>query len=506
MVAAAAQLLGGIALAPLLPGLVQHWKARLQGRRGPTPLQPYRELRRLWGKSTVSPEGTSVLYRLAPAVVAAALIAAVLVVPAAAAAPSFGVGHDALLLLGLLALARFVVVIAAWDARSGFSLIGASRDLTLSVFVEATLVLALAVAALVAGTTDLVGVVAATAGTEVWTSPALALGALAFALVAVAEMGRQPVDSPDTHLELTMIHEGPLLEYAGRDLAYLQWAAAARHWLVLVLAAQVFLPHPREVWLQLALLPLVLDPALRGAGARRDAGREDADPARAAPARRRHDRGAARNRLLARGLLVSAAVIWALVALGLAVLVVRRRSLAVALVTAQALILVGFALREAESSGDVLAAGALALRAIVLAGLFLLLVSRTRSVRPVRARVAPLARAGIAVALALALTWLVPVIGLVSRDAERGVLALVAFGIVTAALRRATLFQIIGIVVVENALALAALQLPGGGAVAIELGVALDLILVALVAVVFYERIFVEFGTADSAALRALRD
>ena len=99
-----------------------------------------------------------------------------------------------------------------------------------------------------------------------------------------------------------------------------------------------------------------------------------------------------------------------------------------------------------------------------------------------------------------------PVIGLVSRDAERGVLALVAFGIVTAALRRATLFQIIGIVVVENALALAALQLPGGGAVAIELGVALDLILVALVAVVFYERIFVEFGTADSATLRALRD
>ncbi len=256
--AAAAQLVGGIALAPLLPGLVQHWKARLQGRRGPSPLQPYRELRRLWGKSTVTPEGTSALYRLAPSVVGAALIAAVLVVPAAAAAPSFGIGHDALLLLGLLALARFAVVIAAWDASNGFSLIGASRDLTLSVFVEATLVLALSLAALLAGTTDLVGVVAATAGTQVWTSPALALGALAFALVAVAETGRQPVDSPDTHLELTMIHEGPLLEYAGRDLAYLQWAAAVRHWLVLVLAAQVFLPHPREIWLQLALLPLVL--------------------------------------------------------------------------------------------------------------------------------------------------------------------------------------------------------------------------------------------------------
>jgi formate hydrogenlyase subunit 4 len=221
-------------------------------------LQPYRELRRLWGKSVVTPEGTSILYRLAPSVVGAAVIAAVLVVPAAATAPSWGVGHDALLLVGLLALARFAVVAAAWDVGSGFSLIGASRDLTLSVFVEATLVLSIAVAALLAGTTDLRGVVAATAGTDVWTSPALALGALAFALVAVAETGRQPVDSPDTHLELTMIHEGPLLEYAGRDLAYLQWAAAARHWLVLVLAAQVFLPHPRDVWFQLAVLPVVL--------------------------------------------------------------------------------------------------------------------------------------------------------------------------------------------------------------------------------------------------------
>lgn len=203
---------------------------------------------------------------------------------------------------------------------------------------------------------------------------------------------------------------------------------------------------------------------------------------------------------------MSSAVVWTLVALGLAVLVVRRRSLAVALVTAQALVLVGFALGEADTSGDLVAAGALAVRAVVLAGLFFLLVSRTRLVRPLRARIAPLARAGIAVAFALALTWLVPTIGLTSRDAERGVLALVAFGIATAALRRATLFQIIGIVLVENALALSALQVPGGASVAIELGVALDLILVALVAAVFYERIFAEFGAGDSAALRTLRD
>ena len=107
--------------------------------------------------------------------------------------------------------------------------------------------------------------VAGTAGRHVWSSPALPLGAIAFALVVIAETGRQPVDNPDTHLELTMIHEGPLLEYAGRDLAMLQWAAAARHWLVLVLAAQVFLPHPESVWAQLAVLPAALLVVLCGA-------------------------------------------------------------------------------------------------------------------------------------------------------------------------------------------------------------------------------------------------
>lgn len=256
--AGAVQIVGGVLLAPLLPGLVQHWKARLQGRRGPTPLQPYRELRRLWGKSAIDVEGTTVVYRLAPAVAAGSLAAAVLLVPVAAAGPNFGVGHDALALAGILALARFALAAASWDVSSGFSLMGASRDLTISVFVEAALVLALAVAALVAGTTDLPGIVAGTSGGEAWTEPALALAAVAFALVVVAETGRQPIDNPDTHLELTMIHEGPVLEYGGRDLAMLHWASAARHWLVLVVAAQVFLPHPSALWLQLALLPVVL--------------------------------------------------------------------------------------------------------------------------------------------------------------------------------------------------------------------------------------------------------
>ena len=255
---AAVQVGGGLVLAPLLPGLVQHWKARLQGRRGPTPLQPYRELRRLWRKSAVAVEGTTVVYRLAPAVVAAAMVAAVLLVSVSEEAPSLAIGRDVLVLAGLLALARFALAASTWDVANGFSLMGASRDVTLAVFIEATLVLALAVPALVAGTTDIAGIVANTAGGAPWADPALALGSLAFAIVVVAETGRQPIDNPDTHLELTMIHEGPLLEYAGRDLAFLQWAAAVRHWVVLALGAQVFVPHLEGAFGQLALLPVVL--------------------------------------------------------------------------------------------------------------------------------------------------------------------------------------------------------------------------------------------------------
>ena len=204
---------------------------------------------------------------------------------------------------------------------------------------------------------------------------------------------------------------------------------------------------------------------------------------------------------------MSGTVLWVLVSVGLAVVIVRRRSVAVALVTGQALLLSAVALAEAGSGADVAAALALLLRATALGVLFLVLVSRTREARPVRAGVAPFVRAGLAVAFALALPWLVPEIGLESRDAVRAVLALVAFGLVCAATRRATLFQVLGIVLVENGLALAALELPGGSSsLAIELGVALDLTLIALVAAVFHERIFAEFGAGDTAALRGLRD
>jgi len=254
VLAGAIQILGGIALAPLLPGTVQTLKARLQGRRGPSPLQPYRELRRLWGKTLADPRPTTIVYRLAPCVVAATMLLTLLLIPIAGGAPDWPLGNDALVLVGLFALARFALAISSWDTGSSFALIGSSRDLTLAVFAEALLLLAIVLAALPAGSTDLVAISRGAAGSAIWSEPAHWCGAAALGIAILVETGRQPIDNPDTHLELTMIHEGALLEYAGRDLALLEWSAAARHWIVLVLAAELYLPHWGGFATQLAYL------------------------------------------------------------------------------------------------------------------------------------------------------------------------------------------------------------------------------------------------------------
>ncbi len=203
---------------------------------------------------------------------------------------------------------------------------------------------------------------------------------------------------------------------------------------------------------------------------------------------------------------MSSGMAWALVALGIGVVIVRRRSIAVGLVTIQALLLAAASLRDGFTQDAAIAAAALAIRGLLLAGLFLLLVSRTRESRPVRAGVAPLARAAAAIFLLLALIWLIPSLGLDSQSSERATLSLVAIGLVTAATRRATLFQVLGIVLIENGLALAAISLPGGSSLAIEIGVAVDLLFLTLVAGVFHERIYAEFGAGDSSVLRSLHD
>jgi len=254
LIAGVVQVGGGVAGAPLLVGVIQRLKAHLQGRRGASISQPYRELRRLWRKSGVAPEPRTIVYELAPAVVAASTAIALLLLPVGGHAPDWGLGNDALVLVGLLALSRLAVTLAAWDTAGGFGLMGAARDLTFSVFVESLLLLVLVLLALPSGSTDLLSMSHAATLPDVWSKPAHWAAALALCLVVLAETGRQPVDNPDTHLELTMVHEGPLLEYAGRELAYLQWAAAARHWIMLVLACELVIPHPGSFPAQLAVL------------------------------------------------------------------------------------------------------------------------------------------------------------------------------------------------------------------------------------------------------------
>lgn len=257
-IAAASVQIAGLVLAPALPGIVQQTKAKLQGRPGPSPLQPYRELRRLWRKGVVNVDGSTFIYRLAPATITACAAIGVMIVPVAGHSLGWPLGADAIVLIGVLALARFAAAAASWDSGSGFALMGASRDLTFSSFIEPLLLLVFAIAALRAGSTDLRAISDAASGTAIWGAAAHWCAAAAFLLVVLAETGRLPIDNPDTHLELTMVHEGPLLEYAGRDLAFLHWSVAARHWIMLVLATELFIPHPQSFALRLAVLVVAL--------------------------------------------------------------------------------------------------------------------------------------------------------------------------------------------------------------------------------------------------------
>lgn len=201
-------------------------------------------------------------------------------------------------------------------------------------------------------------------------------------------------------------------------------------------------------------------------------------------------------------------LIWAIVGVGLAVVVVRRRSAAIALVTLQAfLVAVGALMLAPGRSGEFLAASiVLLVRAGVLAGLLGWTLTRTREPRPVDEGAAPLLRFVATVALALAAAALVPSFGLGDASAEHATVALVVIGIAIVVARRATLLQALGLLVAENGIALAAASVAGGMPIVIELGIALDVVLLIAVATAFHERIFGAFGTGDTDVLRDLSD
>jgi formate hydrogenlyase subunit 4 len=233
----------GVALAPLLFGITRRTKARLQYRHGPSVLQPYRDLAKWWAKDPVESDAASPLTAAVPVIVLAAMLVAVLLVPLVARTPALPGPADILVVIGLLALVRFALALGALDAGGAFGGMGASREVAIASLVEPGLMLALAVGIAAAGTTDL-GAIAQTGdllgGAGV--TPGLALGVAAFAIVAVAETGHEPVDNPDTHLELTMIHEGMILEASGRRLGALMLASWLKLVVVVGLFSAVFLP------------------------------------------------------------------------------------------------------------------------------------------------------------------------------------------------------------------------------------------------------------------------
>ena len=225
-----------LGMSPLVAGIIKTAKARLQNRRGASPLQPYYDLAKLFRKGSVVSPTTSWLFQVAPYVYFAASAAAA----GMAAVGQFSSVADMLILVYIYGLGRFFLALASLDAGSAFGGMGGSREMYISVLVEPALLLALLTVAGPAGTTSLAGMSGAAAGAPLAFSYIMA--AIAFFVVIIAETGRIPVDNPDTHLELTMVHEGMVLEYSGRHLGLIHWASMMKQMTVLVLFVVFFVP------------------------------------------------------------------------------------------------------------------------------------------------------------------------------------------------------------------------------------------------------------------------
>jgi formate hydrogenlyase subunit 4 len=230
-----------IGLAPLLTGLVRVVKARLLRRRGPSLLQPYRDLARLARKEAIVADSASWLFRIAPYVVFAATWTAVALIPTFATGLLFSWSADLIAIVALLGLARFFLALAGLDVGTSFGGLGASREAMFATLAEPAMIVIVFSLALIAGSTQLSTVAAAmTAGVGLRVTLGMAL--IALVIVAVAENGRIPVDNPATHLELTMVHEAMILEYSGRHLAVIELASMLKLLLYVSLIICVFAP------------------------------------------------------------------------------------------------------------------------------------------------------------------------------------------------------------------------------------------------------------------------
>jgi formate hydrogenlyase subunit 4 len=230
------------ALAPLLVGWVRKVKAALQNRRGASLAQPYRDLRKLLGKEARVAHTASPLFQVAPYVVFATTWLAASAIPLVATGLPTAAIADMIVLVGLLGLGRFFLALAAMDVGTAFGGMGASREMLIAALAEPAMLMAVFTLAMSAHSTNLASVVDYHLASALVLRPSFLFALGGLLLVAIAETGRIPVDNPTTHLELTMIHEAMLLEYSGRHLALMEWAAQIKLLLYGTLIANTFFP------------------------------------------------------------------------------------------------------------------------------------------------------------------------------------------------------------------------------------------------------------------------
>jgi formate hydrogenlyase subunit 4 len=235
-------ILAALVLAPLLTGWVNLWRAWLQNKSAPGLLQPYRMLHKLFHKESVVAETASPLFRVAPYILFGCMALASAIVPTLSIDLPLSPAADAIALVGLLAVGRIFISLAAMDIGTAFGSLGARREMLVGFLAEPALLTVLFTASLISQSTALTSIVANLAHREFAIYPSLAFAGIAFAIVAFAENARVPVDNPATHLELTMIHEAMILEYSGRHLALIEWAAALKLFTYACIGVALFVP------------------------------------------------------------------------------------------------------------------------------------------------------------------------------------------------------------------------------------------------------------------------
>ena len=250
------QTLLAAALAPALTGFIRWVKARLQGRRGAPPWQPYFELRKLFAKELVVSQTASWLFRVAPFVVFGTSVVVASLVPLVFVSIGSDRTGDLFAAVYLLLLGTFFLALAGLDTGSAFGGMGSSREMTVVALTEPTVALSVFALALTAGSTNFGKIALHTLAQPASVlGPAHVLGFTALFIVTLAETGRLPIDNPSTHLELTMIHEAMVLEYSGPYLALIEWAGSLKLFIFLALAANLFVPW--GIARTLAPLPLL---------------------------------------------------------------------------------------------------------------------------------------------------------------------------------------------------------------------------------------------------------